>query len=282
MHGTLPSATSPASQARERDGLTIFKPGTNGRGVLLIHGVTGSPLEMKYMAKRLNRAGYTVYAPLLAGHGIDIATLRLTRWEDWYESVREAANWFETKVDQLFVAGVCVGGMLGLRLGYENPRIRAATVYSPLLNYDGWNAPYHYRLGHITVPIAVALGVSRFINLKERPPFGIKSDRIRHLLTSNETGIRGTLPAFPVDTLRQNLRLFSVMRRILPGVMTPTLLIHAREDDLASPKNPEYIASRIGGPCQIEWLNNSYHMIHVDQEHPTVAERTRTFFDTID
>lgn len=261
------------------DGLSFYGRGNNGRGVLLVHGVTGSPVEMKHIARNLHRAGYTVYAPLLAGHGQDIAALRATRWEDWYRSLAESAKWFSPQVDQMFVAGICVGGLLGLRLAHEQPAIRAATVYSPLLIYDGWNAPRHYRWGPVTVPIAVNLGLSRFISLKERPPFGIKSDRIRRLLAETPDGIRGTLPAFPVDTLHQNLRLFSDFDKLLPDIRTPTLLVHARDDDLGSPHNALYIKDRIGGPCEIQWLSNSYHMVHVDQEHRIAAERTRMFFD---
>lgn len=277
MHKPRATSLNAVHDGRER-GLAIFRQGTNGHGVLLVHGITGSPAEMKHVAKRLHRAGYTVYAPLLAGHGVDMATLRATRWEDWFDSVCESAQWLGERADRLYVAGVCVGGLLGLRLAYTTPRVHAVAVYSPVLDYDGWNSPYYYRLGRIGVPVAVALGISRFISLKERPPFGIKSDRIRGLLNAKDTGIRGTLPAFPVDTLWQNLRLFKDIRAILPRTTTPTLLIHARDDDVGGPKNPHYIARNIGGPCQIEWLHNSYHMIHVDQEYPAVAERTRAFF----
>lgn len=271
-----------AFAAHAKDGLAYFCQGTTNKAVILLHGVTGSPVEMKYIAKGLNRAGYTVYAPLLAGHGVDIATLRQSRWQDWYQSADEAFHLLEKVADHIYVAGVCVGGLLGLRLARDNPSIKAATVYSPLLQYDGWNAPYHYRLGRLTVPIAVCLGVSRWINLRERSPFGIKSDRIRRLLAEQGNGIRGTLPAFPVDTLHQNLKLFEATKAILPEIATPTLLMHAHEDDLSGPGNPLYIQRYIGGHCEIEWLNNSYHMIHVDQEHALVAERTRDFFDRID
>lgn len=277
-----PARASPAPriEAIGGDGLSFFGRGTNGRGVLLVHGVTGSPVEMKYVAKHLHRAGYTVYAPVLAGHGRDMAALRASRWEDWYQSLAASLAWFKGEVDQVFMAGVCVGGLLGLRLSLADPAIKAATVYSPLLIYDGWNAPTYYRYGHISVPIAVTLGFSRFIALKERPPFGIKSNRIRRLLAETPDGIRGTLPAFPVDTLHQNLRLFREVQNLLPEIRTPTLLVHARDDDLASPANALMIKERIGGPCEIQWLLDSYHMVHVDQEHRVASERTRTFFDS--
>ena len=75
------------------------------------------------------------------------------------------------------------------------------------------------------------------------------------------------------------LRLFADMERLLPDIRTPTLLVHARDDDLSSPANALFIKDRIGGPCEIQWLTDSYHMVHVDQEHRLAAEHTRKFFD---
>jgi len=261
------------------DNLSLFGEGTNGRGVLLLHGVTGSPIEMKYIAKWLHRAGCSVYAPLLPGHGKTMDDLRKTTWKDWSKGVSEAANWFAPKCDDLYVAGICGGGLLGLRLAHSMPAIRAAAVYSPLLRYDGWNAPLHYRYGHYAVPVAVKLGVARYIAVKERYPFGIKSDRIRRLLAETGEGIRGTLPAFPVETLHQTYRMFRWIRKTLPRMTTPSLVIHSKQDDLAAPQNAQYICDHIGGSCEIKWLDNSYHMIHVDQEHKSVAEITRAYFE---
>jgi carboxylesterase len=273
---TLSKGLAPLPPA---DGLSYFRKGNHDAGVLLVHGVTGSPVEMKYIAKALHRAGYTVYAPLLSGHGNDLATLRRTRWQAWYETVRAAADLLALHVDTVFVAGVCMGGMLALRLARDNHAIRGVAVYSALIQYDGWNMPYHYRLGRLTVPVAIGLGIGRWINLKERAPFGIKSDRIRRLLVDGGGGIRGTLPAFPTETLHENLKLIAETKSALPHISTPTLLVHARDDDVSGPRNPVFIQRKIGGPCEIEWLDNSYHMIHVDQEHQAVSARSSAFFD---
>ena len=265
-----------ASGQSKADNLAFTLHGSRDAAVLLIHGVTGSPVEMKYVAKALHRRGYTVSAPLLAGHGIDAATLRASTWSDWYRSVSVAADQLARSFERIYVAGVCIGGLLGMHLAARDSRIRAATVYSPLFNYDGWNTPFYYRLNEFTVPLAVHLGVSRWISLRERHPFGIKSSRRRALLAD---GMRGTLPAFPVDTLHQNLQLIRATRAILPRVSVPALVIHAQEDDLSSPANALYLQRHIGGPCEIAWMHNSYHMVHVDQEHPEVASRTCAFFD---
>ena len=62
--------------------------GDNGRTVVLIHGLTGTPNEMRFLANHLNKKGYTVICPRLANHGESIWVLRDTKWREFYESVR--------------------------------------------------------------------------------------------------------------------------------------------------------------------------------------------------
>ena len=56
-------------------------------GFLLIHGLGGTPVEMRFVARGLARAGHTVICPQLAGHCGSFEDLRATGWKDWYHSV---------------------------------------------------------------------------------------------------------------------------------------------------------------------------------------------------
>ena len=51
-------------------------------GVMLIHGLCGTPTEMRFVANGIARAGYTVSCPQLAGRATPEATSRLP-WQDW-------------------------------------------------------------------------------------------------------------------------------------------------------------------------------------------------------
>src|SRR5689334_17928637 len=129
------------------ENLHYFMEGTNGKGVLLVHGLTGAPAEMKLVAKQLHRKGYSVYAPLLAGHGIDTKTLVRTHWQDWQQSVEEAAGILAAQTQEVFAAGICVGGKLAMMAAHRYPSIfRAVAIYSPCFHYDGWNVPSYYPL----------------------------------------------------------------------------------------------------------------------------------------
>src|ERR1044072_1532236 len=98
--------------------------GSRTKGVLLIHGLTGAPGEMRFLAKKLHRAGFTVYVPQLAGHGADPSTLLQTTWRDWLASVREAHSALAARVKEVYVAGVCLGGALGVAVAAGTPSIK--------------------------------------------------------------------------------------------------------------------------------------------------------------
>ena len=51
----------------------------DGRGVLCLHGLTGTPFEVRPLAEALGTAGYTVEVPLLAGHGATLRDLAATQ-----------------------------------------------------------------------------------------------------------------------------------------------------------------------------------------------------------
>ena len=57
-------------------------------GCLLLHGFTGSPLHMRFLGEKLRDAGYTVYAPLLPGHGTSVEDMAKYGWKDWLEAAR--------------------------------------------------------------------------------------------------------------------------------------------------------------------------------------------------
>src|SRR5258708_6207416 len=61
-------------------------------GVLLAHGITGAPTELKPLVRKLAAAGFTVACPQLAGHCSTLKELRQTRSTDWYASLRASLH----------------------------------------------------------------------------------------------------------------------------------------------------------------------------------------------
>lgn len=256
--------------------------GSPEKGVLLIHGLAGAPGEMKFLAKKLHRQGFSVHVPQLAGHGVDQAALLRTGWRDWLASVNEAYLSFATQVEQVYVAGICVGGALGLSLAASHPRIRGVAVYSMTFEYDGWSMP-RWSVAAPLIQLVADLPLIRRISVAEPFPFGLKDERLRKLVSeAPESFIEGALMRLPFGSLCQMYRLGRHVERIARDVRAPALILHAREDDMSNPRNAWRLHRALGGEAEVRLLEDSYHMIHVDRERNLVSQMTGDFFGAPD
>lgn len=247
------------------------------KGVLLLHGLTGAPDEMRLVGRRLARAGFAIKAPLLAGHGGSMTELLRTGWRDWLGSVRAAYRDLAAEVDEVYVAGICVGGALGLALCAETPQIRGAAVYSMTFEYDGWNMP-RWATAAPLIQMVAHLPLLRRIAFDEPYPYGLKDLRLRELASRPDAFIAGAIDRLPLGALYEMYRLGRRVEALGPLIGAPTLIVHADEDDMSHPRNATRLAAALGGPSEILRLDDSYHMVHVDRQHRLVAERTAAFF----
>ncbi len=253
-------------------------------GVLLIHGLTGTPMEMRLLGKGLNRAGFTVHGMQLAGHCGNVEDLLATGWRDWYASVEKAADEMLGKVDHLFVGGLSMGALLALKLAADRPQdVAGVGVYGATFRYDGWSIPPLARLSFM-LPLLKKLGIGRDRSFMEQPPYGIRDERLRAQIStamlSGDSAAAG-LPGNPWYSLAEMYGLAANVRRQLSQVSAPCLVAHASEDDVASVKNAELVMREVNAPTELLLLNDSYHMITIDKERRTLIERSATFFERV-
>ncbi len=253
-------------------------------GVLLIHGLTGTPMEMRLLGKGLNRAGFTVHGMQLAGHCGNVEDLLATGWHDWYASVEKAADDMLSKVDHLFVGGLSMGALLALKLAAERPRqISGVGVYGATFRYDGWSIPRLARLAFM-LPLLKKFGIGRGRSFMEQPPYGIRDERLRAQISSamlsGDSAAAG-LPGNPWYSLAELHDLAASVRRQLPQVIAPCLVAHASEDDVASIKNAQLVMREVSAPAELLLLKDSYHMITVDKERRTLIEHSAAFFERV-
>jgi len=253
-------------------------------GVLLIHGLTGTPTEMRFVAKGLNRNGFTVHAMQLAGHCGDEDDLLKTGWRDWYQSVCDAADRLRGEVDQMFVAGLSMGALLALKLAADRPdQVDGLGLYGTTFVYDGWTIPWIGRLSFM-LPLVCSLGFGWNQRFQECFPYGIKDERIRQRIAnsmlSGDSAAAG-LPGNPWPSLAEFYRLSFLVRRQLGSIRTPCLVVHAVDDDVASLKNVRMVVRGVQGPVETVLLEDSYHMITVDKERDKVIDRSTRFFNHV-
>ena len=246
-------------------------------GILLIHGLGGTPVEMRFIAVGLARAGYTVSCPQLAGHCGSADDLKATRWQDWFASVKAAHDRLRQECDVVIVGGLSMGAVLALNLAAERPdSVHGLALYAPTLQLDGWGIPWYARLFRL---VWHRKGADLF-DFAEREPYGIKDPRVRGLVTaaiqSGDSSQAGQLST-PGSSMLELRRLAQAAKRSIGSIAQPVLVLHPREDDRASLRNAFHLQKKLAGRVETVVLDDSYHIITLDRQRHVVVERTSRF-----
>jgi carboxylesterase len=107
-------------------------------GILLFHGFTATPLEVRGLADAINaRLGWTVFAPLLPGHGTSPQDLAATRYTDWIQCAEDSLETLKSSTSSWYVGGESMGGLLALYLLAGHPEITAGAAFAPALMIPG-------------------------------------------------------------------------------------------------------------------------------------------------
>lgn len=262
------------------EGNAGFVLGNGEVAVLLIHGLTGTPTELRRVAVGLAKAGHTVYVPTLAGHCGGNADLQATGWRDWYESARNTFVGIRRQHRKVYVGGLSMGAVLSMYLAAEHPgQIEGLLLYSTTLRYDGWSIN---KLAFLTpLLMKIPFGV-HLCSFEEKPPYGIKNERLRAIverqMKEGQSSQAGLLTMEGV-TVRELHRLNAVVKKRMPSITTPALVLHSIEDDITSRWNADYVERTLGGPVTKVLLDDCYHMITVDLQYRRVVELSADFIE---
>ena len=267
----------------------MFRPGEGNCVVMLLHGLTGSPAELGYVARYLqNRGGYAVHCPRLVNHGQPIGVLARTNWRQLHQSARdgflEARQLARSRGVPLVIGGLSLGAVLSLLLAAEFPDdVAGVACLAPTLFYDGWSVPWYHKL----LPLADYTPLKYFTYFREEEPFGLRNESLRQKVAAQyasmslrDAGNAATAgyAHFPVRLFCEMQRLVAWCKRILPDVTAPVLLVQAEHDDVSGPRNARYIFDRIGSARrELLLLKQSYHLVCADIERSVVADRLLGF-----
>lgn len=248
-------------------------------GFLVIHGLGGTPAEVRLLAQGIARQGHTVLCPLLRGHGGSDLLLSTTRWQDWYESVDRALTELRKRCDTVIVAGQSAGAMLALHLAADrSDEVDGIALYSPTFWPNGWANPWHLQLFRLIRQRWFA----NLLHLRERHPFGIKDDRIRaFVLDSLQRDGRGLddIHGRRGGTVFEFMQLAKQAKRKIARIKLPALIMHSREDDQAHVSNATKLATMLSGPVDLRIIDDSYHLITLDRQRMRVIEETLAYAD---
>jgi carboxylesterase len=252
---------------------TIFNEG-DGHAVLMLHGLSSSPLEMRYLARFLNKEGFTTCAPVLDGYS---AGTREQAMEHWLDAATREYDALAARYERVSICGLSIGAALALALVHRRPQAQAVALLSLTLAYDGWAIPWYRFLLNLAY-----YSPMRFrYRYRESTPYGLRNEALRAKIARamqrddlSEVGPSTiSLPA-----LHQANRLAAHVRARTRLIRNDCLIVHAIDDETSSPHNARNVAYSIGSAVlRTIWLDDSYHMITSDNEREIVARETALF-----
>jgi carboxylesterase len=230
----------------------LFKGGQTA--ILLIHGFTATPSEVRRLARNLNSAGFTTAGPLLPGHGETPAALNRTRWPDWYRAVESACQELLGEYQKVYVGGESLGGLLALLLAARIPSLAGVLAYAPALK--------------------IPMSAGKELQLRLAAPFvtGIPKDDLEG--NTIWQGYRVN----PLKAVLQLKALQKVVQGELKRIHQPLLVMQGRLDKTIDPHSADLVYNGVSSKVKvIHWLEKSGHTLLLDKELYIVTRLTMDF-----
>ncbi|HPG88136.1 MAG TPA: alpha/beta fold hydrolase [Hyphomicrobium sp.] len=259
---------------------SLFIPG-GPTGVLLLHSLGGSPLELKFVAQSLARQGHTVYCPVIPGLTFGTDVSGMSTWRDWFDAADQAFDDLKKSCDTIIVGGASAGAVLALRLAaFRDAETSAVILFAPTLAVNGWAIPKTIKLFHLVSDKWTA----RLFKLKTPAPHGIKDERVRNFALEAMKG-DGSAPADITarsgGTVYEFMRLVRNVKPMLSKITQHTLIFHPRYDDQSDMKNTMTLQRKLSGMVEVCVLEDSYHLVTLDRQRGYVAERSIDFVERV-
>ncbi|MBO8161009.1 MAG: alpha/beta fold hydrolase [Thermosipho sp. (in: Bacteria)] len=239
----------------------LFLQGTNKKGILLIHGFTGSPHDMLYLGKRLNNEGYTVFIPRLPGHGTSSEDFLRSTWKDWLRRVIDSYFDLSGICDEVYVAGLSMGGVLTLILSSIVNPPKIATIAGAIIVND--------RKINLTPFISLFLKKIK----RKWANQSYENEDLKYL--SNEYWTYH----WPLQA-KHLLKLMSIAKKRIKKITSDILILASEKDETVPIEAAYYIYKNVSSiKKEIKIFKESGHVMTNDVEKEKVADEIIKWFN---
>jgi carboxylesterase len=244
------------------DASPFFLPG-EGSSALLIHGLTGTPYEMRFLGERLAQTGSRVLGVKLAGHASTPEELSAATHDHWYQSVVVGFERLRAYGNPIVVVGQSAGAVLAARLAIDQgTEVAGLVLLAPafFLRRSIWWTLKMLNLAHPWLGRVFLRG----------------SGPDLHDAAARQ--VHPAMQLIPLKSLLELVRLTAVVRPQLGRLIQPLLIIHSLQDHLCPPTNVDFLLSRVSSSIKrVVFLEESFHVISVDSEKVRLADEVAKF-----
>jgi carboxylesterase len=232
-------------------------PGRGRAAALCLHGLTGTPYEVRPLGEAISAAGIRAVGPALPGHNETPERLAATSYTDWLDAARTEFHRLREDFESVFIVGMSMGGLIALAIAEEEPVDALATIGTPLVLHHtfAWLIPVVKYL----MPMSPK---SRGSDIRD------PEARARHV------GY-GVMPLHSVHELQ---RLQRRVRPQLARITAPIMVAHGVHDRTANPRDAIEIRDSVSSDVrEYLLLAASGHIVPVDFDGPALAQAIAEF-----
>ncbi len=235
---------------------------------VLAHGINGLPDDLEELGAALRERGYETEFLTLPGHRTTIHDLAKHGWDEWLAAVGAAADRALGEEQgaggrPVFLVGHSLGAALVLAAASTRPALGGVVAMCPPVRMASSLEPAVWALRRVTPFI---------------PAWGEDIRDLRRRLGPRRETYRWT----PTVALHSLLRALPWLRRQLPEVVVPSLVIAARHDHVVPLRDGREAYELLGAAYKrLEVLGRSFHAVARDVERHTVFEQVSSFCDVV-
>src|SRR3989344_163698 len=233
----------------------------NKTGIILIHGFSGSPYQYKHLSKKLYDKGYTVFAPLLPGHGTSSEKLMLVKWQDYFEKIEQDIDYLSNLCDEIFVIGTSFGGNIALSTS-KNKRVKGIIVGGTPIIFKKY--PFSRTM----------LALMNTFKIHVRKNYDKYAERIK----VRETGVG--YHSIPVSSLYHFIKAVKYSKTLIKNIKVPIFIIHSKTDTGVSLKSVDYIYKNSKSKVKkVMLVEDSYHNVFLDKDKEKISKEIIKFIE---
>lgn len=227
----------------------------NREGVLLVHGYTGAPGEMRLLGEYLNRFGFTVMGVLLPGHGTKPEDLNNKLFSDWFGEVEKGVTHLKSICEKVYVVGLSMGGLLTIKAAAELNIDKAVIISAPIYVQDK-RQPFYPFLKHFIKYLP-----------KAQKHYDVPDEYLAHY---------HVMPVKPIGEIFDFIN--KCQKGFIRKIRIPCLVMQSKKEHTVRPDSAQYIFDRLSSKRKkLIWYEKSGHILTLDKEHNDVFDKIRRF-----
>ena len=230
-------------------------------GILLIHGFTRTPQEMRGLGRYLAKKDITVYCPLLKHHGTVVEELIKGKLPEWNNQIIQEIEFLKGHCDKIYIGGNSFGGNLALIYAASHKVEGIISFGTPIF----WKRErFHKSLYYI----------ARQFKIFQHKIYWYKKQGINKEMMKTKIHYA----KIPLPTVSQVIQSAALTKKVLKEIKAPILIIQSANDAMVDKRTPGYIYDQVNAiKKKLVWINDSYHVVLIDKNKKKVFEESYHF-----